>query len=220
MYAAIDPNQRVSDVVAAATNAEDLFEEEGIDYWFGWNDSLREACKQARVSPEEIVFRLMARDRAAKDRSKESLVSLLSELDQHYELRLGPALAAARAAAAKLDAAPRSRCLSTLDTIDRVIQGHEETARQSLSPVAAALDVGAATSIDEKVLRGLAMEHSILALRATDLRDEAAHAESAEYASAARQLIREVHEHIKISYNFIMPRLIAAVHRPAGVEPW
>jgi len=221
MYATIDPNRPLSEVVAAATNAEDLFEEEGIDYWFGWTQPFRTACEAAHVLPEEIAFRLLARDRSAKDPRQENLVSLLSDLDQQFDLRLEPALNQAHAAVAKLGPVGRARCGSTIDTIERVIRAHVDTARRTLSPVAAAIDVGADVRIDEKILRHLAMEHSILALRAKDLREEAARAGVEEFTAAASHLVREIHQHIKLSFNFILPRLLqASLCRPSGIEPW
>ncbi len=220
MYATVDSNEPLSDIVAAASNAEDLFEEEGIDYWFGWKQPLRQACEAAHVAPAEIAFRLVARDRAQRDPSTESLVTLMSALDQHFELKLEPALAAARTAAEKLGKPAGERCLNTIALIERMTRNHVETARRTLSPMAAAIDVGAAATLDEKVVRHMAMEHSLLAVRAGDLRDLAAHSPDAEFAAAARALIRELHQHVKISYNFVFPRLIAATRRPAGYEAW
>jgi hypothetical protein len=220
MYATIDPNGPLSHVVGVAANAEDLFEEEGIDYWFGWTRPLRAACEVAHVCPEDIAFRLLARDRGLKDPAKESLVTLLSDLDQHFDLRLEPALVKARNAAAKLEKGARARCSSTIDTIDRVIQTHEATVRCTLGPIAAALDVGAEVNVDEKIVRHLAMDHSILALRANDLRADADQSQGTEFEAAARTLIREIHQHIKVSYNFILPRLVAAGRPAAGHEAW
>lgn len=220
MYAAIDPNEPLSDIVAAASNAEELFEEEGIDYWFGWTQPLRRACEVAHVAPSDIAFRLLARDRTPRNPSTESLVGLLSDLDQHYELKLGPALDRARTAAEKLEKPDGEQCIDTIAIIERMTRNHVETARRTLSPVAAALDVGAAATLDEKILRHMAMEHSLLAMRAGDLRELAARSPNAEFAAAARALVRELHQHIKISYNFVFPRLAAATRRPAGYEAW
>lgn len=64
------------------------------------------------------------------------------------------------------------------------------------------------------------MEHSVLALRAKDLREEAVRVEVSAFGTAASRLVREIHQHIKLSFNFILPRLLEASRRPSGVESW
>ncbi len=213
MYATIDVRQPISDVVAAASNAEDLLEEAGVDYWFGWNQPLRAVCESAHVDPETIAFRLMARDTGVRDLGREGLVSLFSTVDQHFELRLQPALVRARRAAETLDdLAARSTAAAVLEGIDRVTHGHMESVRQ-MSPFAAALDIGADVTIDSQTVRHLTLDHNTLAMCAQDLRVLAEQGDG-EFADAARALTREIHQHIKIAYNFILPRLVAATSDP------
>jgi len=214
MYATIDPNRPLSDAVAAAANAEDIFEKQGIDYWFGWNQPLRAACADARVDPQDVVFRLVARDELPRDRSNQTLVALFSELDQQFDFRLEPAIRRARKAAPSPDA------LHLIELIEKMLDSHTMTVRRMLSPVAAALDLGAQTPVDAQIVRHLALQHSVLAVRARELYEEAARGEGTEFAEAARALVREIHQHIKISYNFILPRLTAATRPVPGVEPW
>ena len=207
MYATIDVNQRLSEIVASAANAEDLLEEAGIDYWFGWDRPLKAACESAHVDPGTIAFRLIARDQDRRDDSDTSLVALFSRLDQHFEVRLEPALIRASREAEALEDAPRNAAIAILDVITRVLRAHVETMRRSLSPVAAAVDIGVSARVDGQMLRHLALEHATLAARSDDLRALADRLDDSAFATAARALIREIHQHNKISYNFVLPRL-------------
>jgi iron-sulfur cluster repair protein YtfE (RIC family) len=208
MYATVDLDQPIREVVESASNAEDLFEEAGIDYWFGWERSLRSACEAARVDPETIVFRLIARDEKVKDLSRLSLVSLFSMLDQHFKLRLEPVLLRTRRAAETLDDLGAKQCAAAvIDIIERIVSSHVQTVRRTFSPLVAAIDAGVSTTIDPQLLRQISLEHATLSARADDLRAQAL--EDSEFALAARELVREIHHHIKIAYNFIHPRLVS-----------
>jgi hypothetical protein len=161
---------------------EGLFEEPGIDYWFGWN------------RPRE-----------------ESLVALFSAIDQHFEVRLEPALIRARRAAEALEDVPSKQYANAvLDVIYRVVSSHMKTVRRTLSPIVEALDAGVSVTIDLQLLRHIALEHATLSARANDLRPQADALEASEFASAARVLIREIHQHIKIAHDFVHPRLVCA----------
>ena len=68
----------------------------------------------------------------------------------------------------------------------------------------------------------LRLEHLDLARIARDLR---AYAETSgiddDLTDALRNVIHEVHHHLMVAYNFILPRLVtAAAARPVACEPW
>ena len=149
----------------------DLFEEAGIDYRFGW-------------------------DRP----SEETLVALFSAIDQHFEVRLEPALIRARRAAEALeDVGSRQYAAAVLDVIYRVVSSHMQTVRRSLVQLVVAFDAGVSVTMDSELLRHVALEHATLFARANDLRAQADALEGSEFASAARVLIREIYQHISIA---------------------
>jgi len=80
--------------------------------------------------------------------------------------------------------------------------------------------------VGRETLRILRLEHLDLAAMARDLRAESdrlpREGDAAELRATLRTVTREIHRHIKVAYNAILPRLIPAVTARAirRSEPW
>jgi len=210
--------QRVCDVIAGFADAEDVLEQAGVDYWFGSDETLGAACEAARADPKEVASRLAGCQLCAHSGSPPaSLAALLRESDEQWRGRLAPAIARAIAIAEM-----RRPAISRLvQELKRRIEQHMATSR-SLLPAAEAIERGEAGVLHPRTLRMLRLEHLDLARIARDLR---AYAETSgiddDLTDALRNVIHEVHHHLMVAYNFILPRLVtAAAARPVACEPW
>ncbi|MBV9067962.1 MAG: hypothetical protein JO093_11070 [Acidobacteria bacterium] len=211
--------QRVCDVIAGFPDAEDVLEQAGVDYWFGLDEILGAACEAADADPNDVASRLGAcRPCAQGDSPPVSLAALLRESDAQWRERLAPAIAKAGAIAAL-----RHPALSRLlQQLKKRLEVHTATSH-SLLPAAEAIERGEAGVLEQKTLRTLRLEHLELARLARDLRAYADRSDidDAALTEALRGVIHEVHHHLMVAYNFILPRLVAAaVARPVACEPW
>jgi iron-sulfur cluster repair protein YtfE (RIC family) len=209
--------QRVGDVIAGFPDAEDVLEQAGVDYWFGLDEMLGAACEAAHADQGEIASRLAAcHPGAHNDSTPATLAALLRESNEQWSERLAPAIERAISIAGT-----RSQAVSRLlQELKKRLEIHMATSR-SLLPAAEAIERGEAGVLHPKTLRTLRLEHLDLARIARDLRAYASEANGADLTDALRSVIRGVHHHLMVAYNFILPRLVtAAVARPVVCEPW
>jgi iron-sulfur cluster repair protein YtfE (RIC family) len=223
--AMVTEEKRICDVVAGSPEAEDVLEDAGIDYWFGWEQMLGAACGAANVNPDELARRLVScRPSAAVESQPATLARLLADSDEQWRATLAPAIATALAAAARVTSQRGDVAIRLLKELQVALERHMTTS-QLLLVAAEAIEQAQAGSVDQKTLRSLRLEHLDFARLASGLRAEAVRlasdAEAGELVAAMRTVIRETHRHLKVAYNFILPRLVpAAVARPVAGEPW
>ena len=212
--------QRVCDVLAGFPEAEDVLEQAGVNYWFAGDERLAAACNAAHADPGEIASRLNACQPCAQsDARPVTLAALLRESDDYWRQRLGPAIETAITTASIRQRHSTSRLLHELK--ERLEQ-HTATSR-SLMPAADAIERGEPGVLHQQILRTLRLDHLDLARLARDVRAQAdtVAAEDAALTDALRTVVREIHHHLSVAYNFILPRLVAAaVARPVSCEPW
>ena len=218
-------DKRICDVIDGSAEAEDILEEAGVDYWFGWERMLRPACEAANVDPDDLAARLIScRPTAGGEPQPATLGELLRQSDQQWRERLAPAIASVVAAGAGLRAGRSEGATRLLLDLQKQLERHLAASR-ALLPVAGAIEEGQAGSVGRESIRAFRLEHLDFARMARDLGQEAdrlaADADLAEVVSAMRTVIREIHRHIKVGYNFILPRLVAAAGaRQVAFEPW
>jgi iron-sulfur cluster repair protein YtfE (RIC family) len=219
-------DKKICDVIAGSPEAEDILENAGVDYWFRWKRMLRPACQAAHVDPDEVAARLVScPPRPGGESQPATLAALLRDSDQQWRQRIAPAITAVVTAAARLTGGRAAGATRLLGELQRQLEQHMATSR-SLLPAADAIERGQAGILDCETLRTFRLEHLEFARIARDLRAEAdrlaADADAAELVAAMRTVIREIHRHNKVGYNFILPRLVAAAAaRPlAAGEPW
>lgn len=211
--------QRLCDVVAGVPEAEDVLERAGVDYWFGGDETLSDACKAAHADPGEVASRLDACGCADGNPPPATLAELLRESDEQWLQRLAPAIDAGISAASLRECTATSRLLQKLK---KLMEKHAATTR-SLLPAADAIERGEPGVLHHETLRALRLDHLDLARVARDLRDYAntLPADKADLADALRAIVRETHHHLMVSYNFILPRVVtAAAARAVACEPW
>lgn len=214
-------DNRLCDLVAVSPAAEEVLEDAGIDYWFGWERPLRVACEAAHIDVDELSARLSScRPSALIGSQPAKLVMLLRDSDEQWRAQLAPAIAKALVLAGNRHPTT-TRLLKELQT---ALNRHMKTSR-SLEPAADDIEQAQAGSVDRETIRSFRLDHLDLARIAADLREEAARlradAGTAALADALRIVIRETHRHIKVAHNFILPRLVAAaVARSVVCEPW
>ena len=223
-------NQRICDVVNARPAAEAFLEENGIDYWFGWDRNLRSACEAASVDAEELASHLDQFPRTspiahAATAALPWLQTMLQESDRHATAEILPGLAHAEQALAALQPVQRKRVSVLLTMIRSAIQTHEQTAGELIAAATSIDEVTSDAIADPALIRRLRLDHLELAELSKELGAEARYLstspEAQEVITAARQVISALHHHIKMSYNFILPRFTSAVqHRPVQSEPW
>ena len=51
----------IAEVIARTSNAEEIFEDFGIDYWFGCDQTLEHACAQLDADPQKVAALLHAK---------------------------------------------------------------------------------------------------------------------------------------------------------------
>jgi iron-sulfur cluster repair protein YtfE (RIC family) len=215
-------DKRVCDVIAGSADAEDFLENAGVGYWLGRDRKPGPACEAANVDPDEVASRLVSRRPCKHGEPRPAkLAALLRESDAQWRQRLAPAIVAAVNAARLTKGRHRAtRLLAEL-------LGHSEqhmATSESLLPMADSIEHGEGGIVGLVTLRTLRLEHVDLARIARDLRAEVerleADADVADLVAAIRVVIREIHHHIKIAYNFILPRLVAAATAgPVAFEP-
>lgn len=225
-------DQPISAVIASASNAEDLLEECGIDYWFGCDQTLAAACSAAHVDVAALEERLLASEPIARSEPERKGVSILiEELNSHLDAAIRPAILRIRTAAAYVSDARTSGVLQIVDQIEAMISVHTTLLRRVMPAItraaAAVTPTGKRTTPEQRVVRDLALQHSLFAVRVKKLVDLCSTlasdgtSESAALARAARQLSKEIHHHIRVSYQAVMPYLFqAASRKPQIVEPW
>lgn len=212
--------QRVCDVIAGFPDAEDVLEQAGVDYWFGGDEILGVACKDAHADPAEVVSRIAACCPCARgDSPSATLAALLRESDEQWRQRLAPAIETALTTA-RIRSHPAAS--GPLRELKKRLEHHMATSH-SLLPAAEAIGRGEAGVFDPTTLRALRLEHLDLARLVRDLRAyaEASGANDADLADVLRGVIHEVHHHLMMAYNIILPQLVtAAAGRPVAYEPW
>jgi iron-sulfur cluster repair protein YtfE (RIC family) len=217
-------DKKVCDVIASSPDAEDVLENAGVDYWFGWDRKLGQACEAANVDPDELASRLVSgRPCAHSEPRPAKLAALLKESDAQWIQRIAPSIAAA-VAAARLRKERGDGAARLLNELEIHFEQHMATS-ESLMPMADSIEHGEAGIVGLVTLRTLRLEHLEFARIASGLRAEAerlgADADVAELVAAMRTVIREIHRHIRVAHNFILPRLVAAATtRPVAFEPW
>ncbi len=227
-------DQPIAAVIANTSNAEDVLEDCGIDYWFGCDATLGAACAARHVDPAIIVSRLSPLpERSGPMRSApESLSGILEELKAHFADAIRPALQGLKATAICVPESRRPEFSSMVNSIEDLISTHEELVRTRLVRLVEAIEATAgqnpAQPIDRRVLQQLALHHALFAFRIRELTEFVSRvaaegpAEATALITATRQLRQQLHHHIRIGYNDVMPRLVAlaAATKPRGFEPW
>lgn len=218
--------QTVRDLVRARPASEAFLESIGVDYWFGWDRNLRSACDAAFVDADELAARVVefpAVEGGGADQS--SLLSLLEESTQYANAAIVPAIERTRQSLVALQAVQRKRLGSLLTRVQEGLETHRATARE-LSAAAQAMEQGTPGSVvDPQLVRRLRLDHLELAELAKEMGAEARYLSTLPVGrpveAATRQLIAALHQHIKMSHNFILPRCTTAmVPHAAGFEPW
>lgn len=209
-------------MIAGSADADDFLENAGVGYWLGRDRGLGTLPAAASVDSGEGASRIEScRPCKYGGPRPAELAALLRESDKQWIQRLVPAIATAADAARLTKGRHRAtRLLSEL-------QGHSEqhmATSESLLPMADSIEHGDGGIVGLVTLRTLRLEHLDLARIAHDLRAEAGRLEAdgdvAALVAALRTLISEIHHHIEIAYNFILPRLVAAATaRPVAREP-
>lgn len=219
-------DQRICDVVAACPNAEELFEEWGVDYWFGWERDLRSACKAANVDAEELVAHLVrSAGSSGGQLAPKLLMTVLENLEQHTTVEILPAIEQAFGKVDALLGERRERLRTLLARIRVRVQSHDELSRELLA-VASAIDQKKPDAfVDPSLIRLIRLDHLELAEMSRQLVDETAilatSVEAAPVVTALRQVALVIHRHIKDAYNSVLPRFTAAAtSRPVASEPW
>lgn len=218
-------SRRICDLVADCPEAEDILENAGVDYWFGWERTLQAACEAANVDPKKVIVELEACPRSiAGEPQPVDFATLLRESDQIWLDRLSPAIAAA------LNAASTLKGERVRETTDLIGELQEQLARHmassaALLPLADAIERRQASAVSRETVRKFRLDHLEFARIARDLRGNVeelqADTNAQTLALALRTVIREIHHHIKLAYNFILPRLVAAAPaRTVAAEPW
>ena len=216
--------KRICDIVSTSPAAEDVLDDAGVDYWFGWERPLRDACKAAHVDAAALEARLAACPIGGRcEEGPVTLLALLRESDEQWSKRLQPALAAASHSVFGMSGKRGRTATQLLEELRTLLERHMQTSR-SLQTSAAAIEGGSRGVISKETLRRLRLEHLAFIGIADDLRNEAARLAEAEgksgVAAALRRVVRETRRHVKVGYNFIVPRLLPAVRpRSSGCEP-
>ncbi len=225
-------DQPISAVIASTSNAEDLLEDCGIDYWFGCDQTLATACSAAHVDVAALEKRLLASAPIASSEPERQGVSvLIEELNSHLDTAIRPAILHIRTAAADVSDARISKVLQIVDQIEAMISVHIALLRRVMpaitSAAAAGTSKGNRATLEQRVVRDLALQHALFAVRVKKVVDLCSMLatdgalEGAALARAARQLSKEIHHHIRISYQAVMPHLFEVASRKAQiVEPW
>lgn len=220
-------DEPIAAVIAKTSNAEEVLEECGIDYWFGTDKTLKAACDARKTDVHAIVRRL---EIAERERPPVPLAQLLDEIERHFDAEIRPAAIRVRSIAGE-PGGNMGAVLATLGAIEKILSRHLEIYRGYVLPALRARDAwkpGTASSqqtLDQRLVRELAMQHSILAVRARELVEAASAAAAGDpsgLVAASRKLSREIHHHLRVAYNEVMPELFAfaAMTRPVGCEPW
>ncbi len=220
-------DRSISAVIANTSNAEDVLEECGIDYWFDCNRTLAAACAAAHIDVAALEERLLPSASVATQPADKSISILIDELNSHLRTSIRPAILGVRKAAASVSDARTNDLLTMVGEIEAMISIHFELLRRVMPAVTSDTTVREHTNPEQRVVRDLALQHALLALRvkkAVDLASQLARkgtAEAIALAGIARQLAKEIHHHIRISYQMVMPYLFAmASRRSHEVEPW
>jgi hypothetical protein len=218
-------DRRICDVIARLPEAEEILENAGVDYWFGWERKFRGACEAAHIDPHALAGRMIDCPPGTDSEPRATtLTGLLLESNDHWARRLLPAIDAACASFAGGADGAGERAAALLCELRRELGAHMEASRSLLS-IAAAIDAGQPALVNRRTVRSLQLKHLELSRIAQDLKDEASRMTSQPAltgpAVAIRTVVREVHRHLKVAYNFILPRLVPAVAaRVVACEPW
>ena len=218
--------QTVGDLVSTRPASEAFLETSGVDYWFGWDRNLRSACDAAFVDADELAARVVAFPLVdASDANPGSLSSLLEESKQYTTTAVLPAIERARQSLASLQAVQRKRLGSLLTRVQEAVETHWTTASELTAAANAMEQATPGSYVDRELVRRLRLDHLELAELAKELGAEARYLSTLPAGrpveAATLELIATLHQHLKISHNFILPRCTSAmVQHPAGFEPW
>jgi hypothetical protein len=214
-------DQPLSAIISHAPGAEDVFEECGIDYWFGGDKTLASACAAARIDVDALEKRLAACEVPPAEPLSEPFLTLLGELLAHFDLAIAPAVLNVRIAASELTDPRAGDVAAMMDAIETMTSAHAVLLRVRVIQEIAA----ASARIEQRVVRDLALQHALLAVRVrklialcSELAGDAG-VRTAQLLRAAHQLAREIHHHIRISYEAVMPYLAELARRKRGIEP-
>ena len=216
-------DQPISTVIDQTENAEEVFEELAIDYWFGADRTLRAACEARGLDAAAIEARLRPR---ATPVAQKTLLAAIEELDHHFDEFIRPSVLALEEASCSVKDR-RGELLKVVTSIDESLSQHVQAVREELLPslMKSGGEVGIA---DAKILRQVALEHDALTIQLKKLSQVASRLategtpEAAAVARSIGDLARHVHHHIRIAYHDLMPPLVAraAAAKPTGYEPW
>lgn len=206
-------DEPISTVIARASNAEDVFEACGIDYWFAGDRTLRAACAAANVDVGDVEKQLVpcADDGGVKPAEAEA-ATLVRELDAHFDAAIRPAMARVRDALRDVPPASRATLSRTVNHLDAVLASHAELLSSYVLP---AIAPRGEIRSNYAVVRQLAQQHALLAIRVRNLTD-ACPAGNEAFTRAARELAHAVHHHLRISYAGVMPHLFEHAVRAHG----
>ena len=214
--------KRICDIVSTSPAAEDVLDDAGVDYWFGWERPLRDACAAAHVDAAALEARLAACPIGGRCGERPvTLLALLRESDEQWSNRLEPAIAAASRSVFGMSGGRGRTATQLLEELRTLLERHMQTSR-SLQAAAAAIERGSMGVVSKETLRRLGLGHLAFIGIADDLRNEAARLAEAEdktgVAAALRRVVRETRRHVRVGYNFIVPRLLPVVRSraPAG----
>jgi hypothetical protein len=208
-------DQLVSEVIASAPNAEDVLEACGVDYWFGGDQTLGAACAAAGVDVATVEAQILPHLHEAEGKD-DSLPALLAELTSHLDAEVRPAIARVRDAARNVPESRLGPFLAMVDGVDAMVAGHATLVSNCVLPAIAAgqsAGVSDRPRLDHAVVRELAEQHALLAVRIRKVLDQCAVMDSdgtpqtAALTAAVRTLARAIHHHVRISYGSIMPHL-------------
>src|ERR1043165_5881190 len=163
-------DQRICDIVAASPDAEDVLDDAGVDYWFGWERPLRSACDAAHVDSEALQARLPACSIGGPCEARPAtLFALLRESDEQWSSHLEPAITAAFESVSTLGGRRGHAATRLLGELRARLESHMQVSR-SLQASADAIDRGTKDVITKEMLRDLRLGHLAFIGIADDLR--------------------------------------------------
>lgn len=207
-------DQPVSAVIGSTSNAEEVFEECGIDYWFGGDKTLADACAAAHLDVDALEKRLIVSETGVHP-ERERFQTLMDELLSHLDSSIRPAIAAMRSAAAAVSDPRAVSLVVMIEAIDAMTSMHAVLLRvRVMREISAGED-----ALQQTVVRDLALQHGLLAVRIRKVVALCAEIGSPPLSAAAQRLAKEIHHHIRISYEAVMPQLFELAKKKRGCEP-
>lgn len=202
----------ISTVLTRASNAEDVLEACGIDYWFDGDRTLSAACAAANVDVGDVEQKLTPCADDGASSVETSVATLVRELDSHFDATIRPAMARVREALREVPAEARPALTRTVNHLDAVLASHAELLSSYVLP---AIAPRGEIRSNYAVVRQLAQQHALLAIRVRNLTD-ACPAGNEAFACAARELAHAIHHHLRISYAGVMPHLFEHAVKARG----